>query len=111
MPLIEKLSMILQNHVDEMKKRDSSYPQIEVLQCKEKFGSLRFYTNHCDEFVRGSIEMAESMSLSICENCSFPGTLRKDDWWRVRCDSCEEKRRKEIQERESAKEVEKNERS
>ena len=96
--LVEKLSSVIQYHVEEKQKIDPEFPSVEVHQCKEKFGKLRFYTNGTDDFVRGAITLAEVMSGKICEICGLPGKLYQTGWWRVRCDSCEEKRQKEMQE-------------
>lgn len=67
-------------------------PQIEAVQVKEKFGGLRFYISHNDEYCRGLIHMAESMSLRICEYCGKPGEIKKGGgyWIRTLCDPCRE---------------------
>lgn len=62
------------------------FPQIEVVQVKEKFGTLRFYTNYGDDYIYGAIEMAESMSAVTCETCGAPGKLFSYGWWHVACD-------------------------
>lgn len=91
-PLIWDLCDIIQHHVDWKQKADPKFQQVEVHQCKEKFGSLRFYTGGGDEYVDGAIAMAEYISSRTCEQCGVPGEMRKDGWWRVTCDPCEEKR-------------------
>ena len=100
--IVEDLCRLIQHHVDQQKKKDSSYPQIEVLQVKEKFGSLRFYTTGSDEYIDGLISMAESISGRTCESCGNPGTMRGKGWMRVRCESCEEVRTQKMQETENA---------
>jgi hypothetical protein len=61
----------------------NGYPPIEVIQIKEKFGGLRFYTQspafgttadvetiqHQRGVQDGRIRMAESLSYYICERC------------------------------------------
>lgn len=90
--LIENLSCVIQWHVDQKQKNDPTYQQVKVSQCKEKFGSLRFYTYGGDDFVNGAIAMAERMSSHICESCGNPGTMRREGWWNVTCDPCEVKK-------------------
>lgn len=90
--LIENLSCVIQWHVDQKQRSDPNYEQVKVLQCKEKFGSLRFYILGGDEFIDGSIAMAERMSSHICESCGNPGVLNREGWWRTTCEPCEAKR-------------------
>lgn len=96
--------------------------EIEMLQVKEKFAGLRFYyglTNQQDikwwfswakkkkirkafeNFsyqISGHVEMAESLSYIICENCGKIKNkdtnikVRKDSgWWVTLCDECHHK--------------------
>ena len=62
-------------------------------QIKEKFGTLRCHFNglNNDEFLRGTLRMASSLSTRICENCGSNGSLRGEGcgWFRVQCDECE----------------------
>lgn len=60
--------------------------QVEAMQIKEKFGTLRFYTNFGDDYIYGAIAMAESMSAVTCETCGKPGKLFTYGWWHVACD-------------------------
>jgi len=75
-------------------------PQVTLDQVKEKFGTLRFYYTGGDDYIRGLVSMAESMSGVICEGC---GAQAKTNWpkaenggiggWvRTICAPCEEKR-------------------
>jgi hypothetical protein len=65
--------------------------QVKALQVKEKFGGLRFYTSGGnDDYVRGMISMAESLSFRICERC---GKMDKDvsatkGWITTICPAC-----------------------
>ena len=65
-----------------------NYPQIEATQVKEKLGGLRFYLNYYDDFIRGVISMAESMSYRICESCGNPGKCNEEGWLITLCDPC-----------------------
>lgn len=58
-------------------------------QVKEKFGGLRFYMSLHSPEVESWIEDAEKKSLITCETCGAPGSLRKNGWWKIRCDDCE----------------------
>ena len=62
------------------------HPPFEVYQVKEKFGGLRFYTNSGSRAIRDLIQKAAEQSVHICDICGQPGTLRKDGWWRTKCD-------------------------
>lgn len=60
-------------------------PQVVAVQVKEKFGTLRFYTNATDDYVHGLIAMAESMSARTCEECGVPGKTYYDGWHVTLC--------------------------
>lgn len=62
------------------------FPKIEAVQVKEKFGTLRFYTNHSDEYIDGAIMMAEQMSSVTCETCGKPGELQGGGWLYTACE-------------------------
>ena len=65
-------------------------------QIKEKFGTLRIYTNGCPEVIytesNNYIQEAESKSETTCEQCGEIGTLKVTGWHGVTCDKCEEKK-------------------
>lgn len=65
----------------------------EILQIKEKFGGLRFYTQAKDapEEFRALVAKAEAASLSICEDCGAAGERRGDGWIRTLCKPCDVK--------------------
>jgi hypothetical protein len=62
------------------------YPKIEAVQVKEKFGTLRFYTNRSDEYIDGAISMAGQMSSVTCETCGKPGELQGGGWLYTACE-------------------------
>jgi len=83
--LIDELCSCIQGYMINLED------QIEAVQVKEKFGSLRFYTNYHDETVGGMIWFAESMSLSICETCgSTKDVTQTKGWIKTRCKKCME---------------------
>ena len=63
-------------------------PDIEVLQTKEKYGSLRVYTNSADDLVEIVIDKYSLMSLELCEQCGVEGKLRGASYYKVLCDDC-----------------------
>ncbi len=50
--------------------------QVVAKQIKEKFGTLRFYYDGGDDYIRGLESMAASMTTRICEECGSPGCYR-----------------------------------
>jgi len=68
-------------------------PQVTLDQVKEKFGTLRFYYQGGDDYIRGMVSLAESLSGVTCESCGNPSEVQNDGgWMRSICNSCEEKR-------------------
>jgi len=65
-----------------------SRPQVQAVQVKEKYGTLRFYTNHYDEIINAMINFAETMSGCTCEKCGAPGKPSKSGWIKVQCSRC-----------------------
>ena len=81
------------NQINHYLKWSDNKCKIRVLQVKEKFGGLRFYTNGVPGEVRGMIRMAEAMSYKICEVCGNKGETSSTGGWLET--TCEEHRRKE----------------
>jgi hypothetical protein len=102
--LIDVLCSQIQRHVDQVIsiqrhslkngsiKEEDVVPeddlQVVALQVKEKFGGLCFYAHGCDDSVRGMIDMAESMSFRVCEECGRRGRTRDGSWIHTHCDLC-----------------------
>ena len=57
-----------------------------IIQVKEKFGTLRFYTNGGTDEDDHYIRFAESMTYVTCETCGAPGEARHNGWVKVLCD-------------------------
>lgn len=51
--------------------------QIKIVQIKEKFGTLRIYTNHTTPYINGVTDSAEMISARVCEFCGEVGSLRR----------------------------------
>ena len=97
--IIDKLCGNIQSHIDwsiknnawdlekDTKNVRSIIPQVVAVQVKEKFGSLRFYYDGGDDYIRGLSVMAESMSMVTCETCGAPGKTRGRGWMYTACDT------------------------
>lgn len=82
--LLDNLCNCIQNYIDNNNKE-----QVEVVQVKEKFGSLRFYVNGADDTIYGMIWLAEGMSYNICETCgSTTDIIHTSGWIKTTCRSC-----------------------
>ena len=74
---------------------DKSTAPIKVVQVKEKYGTLRVYTDYSGiPSIDDAIEEAERLSHITCEACGKEGTLREGGWWQTLCDECDEPRKK-----------------
>lgn len=61
-------------------------PQVIATQVKEKYGTLRFYYDGGDDYIRGLVSMAERMTAITCEVCGNAGKVNDEGWITVRCD-------------------------
>jgi hypothetical protein len=64
-----------------------------IEQCKEKFGTLRFYwRNNIEgmnaEIAEDIVAYAENKSGWLCETCGGHGKRRGDGWIHTSCDKC-----------------------
>lgn len=59
-------------------------------QVKEKYGTLRFYTNWTNDDIETAINKAEQRSAITCEHCGAKGEVRslKSYWYVTYCDDC-----------------------
>ena len=86
--LITEIKEKTKNELFKFGLDDEIYP-LRVDQIKEKYGTLRFYTNFCNERIDRLIRDAEEKSATTCEACGNPGSMRKEArWLSVRCDAC-----------------------
>lgn len=86
--LIDGLCDHIQTYIDSNKHL--KIPQVVAAQVKEKFGTLRFYYDGGNEYIRGVVSHAEWLSGMICEVCGttknigttqgWNQTLCYDDW-------------------------------
>jgi hypothetical protein len=75
--ILSRLFYIVNNHLDHKKRINEPLEFFGWSQIKEKFGGLRAYYYGGDEFIRGAVWMAESMSYITCEATGEKGKLRK----------------------------------
>lgn len=98
--LSSRLSELMENMDDETKSvlRESGVDFEKtclVAQCKEKFGSLRYYLN-----AGGSKEMndlinaVEDIAGTVCELCGKSGKIRPGGWIKCLCDEHDKERKK-----------------
>lgn len=72
-------------------------PNYEIRQAKQKFGELRFYAGHLDEYYETNpseeeqdefqrlIDEAEAKSMTTCEHCGKHAERRSGSWIAVLC--------------------------
>lgn len=70
-------------------KRNNVDP-VRAVQVKEKFGTLRFYTNSVSPEIDAYINFAENMSAITCDVCGNKGKINEGGWLKVRCPEHEE---------------------
>jgi hypothetical protein len=62
---------------------------IQLVQAKEKFGSLRFYYDAAESWpseVDKKLQEIEAKSATTCDVCGAPGEMRHGGWISCRCD-------------------------
>ena len=75
--------------LDQMCKELQALKQpLQFTQIKEKFGTLRVYTNHCSDESEHIISKACDSSENTCEMCGQPGKLDGKTWLSTRCTVC-----------------------
>lgn len=61
----------------------------KIVQIKEKFGELRIYVDGSDEYIDGLVDMACSVSQSLCIECGKVSEIRSDKGWMTNiCNDC-----------------------
>lgn len=68
-------------------------PQVVAKQIKEKFGTLSFYYIGGDVVIHSYIDMAESLSAFVCEDCGISDFSigQTTNWIRTLCPKCAQK--------------------
>lgn len=67
--------------------------KVDIIQIKEKFGGLRFYTGAMSDKIvteiSAQIDAAEVASYQMCEACGAPGKQRPGGWIHTYCNACD----------------------
>lgn len=67
---------------------DEARENFRITQIKEKYGSLRFYTNYTSENLHKIINKYEDKSRRICIRCGKPARWMTRGWISPWCDEC-----------------------
>ena len=63
--------------------------QFYLCQIKEKFGILMIYVSIYDDYIRGLIDMVQSLSMITCEVCGSHKDIGKTKGWiKTVCEKC-----------------------
>lgn len=84
----EQFCADIQHELDKL--RPETAADFRVLQTKEKFGQLRFYTNWVTEGIDEVIRQYENLSEHTCIRCGAPATKITTGWITPFCDKCAE---------------------
>lgn len=74
--ILSRLCYIVNSHLDCQKRLNEPLEFFYWSQIKEKFGGLRAYCYGADGYIRGAIDMAESISFITCEVTGEKGKVR-----------------------------------
>lgn len=89
--LCEKIEEELQEEDPKEKTKHMlrGHGHFQVVQVKEKFGTLRFYADGANKAINDMIGEAESKSAVTCEGCGKPGTIDSSSGWvSTLCNKC-----------------------
>jgi hypothetical protein len=92
-PLIFELFDKVQDLID----KTSEYAILEVVQVKEKWGSLRVYWNFYYKEIEDLTKIYEDESFKVCEKCGSKENVTMHvihGWYTTICDGCYNKREK-----------------
>lgn len=84
----EQFCADIQHELDKLKPETAA--DFRVIQTKEKFGQLRFYTNWVTEGIDEVIRRYENLSERTCIKCGAPATKITTGWIIPFCDKCAE---------------------
>ena len=86
----EKLEQLeKEKPIDEQAKNSLSGNSVEIIQVKEKYGSLRIYTDYATEEQWRALQEFENKSFTICETCGKEGASQnKGGWIKTECEDC-----------------------
>lgn len=70
---------------------EKSLHEYEIMQIKEKYGTLRWYDFNAPSKVQDIIDKYEDISADICIKCGESATVMTTGWIRPYCDECAKK--------------------
>ncbi len=85
--ILENLCNCIQDYIT----RNTLAKDFDVTQVKEKFGTLRFYTNYSDDYIDGMVYLACYLSSKTCEFCGTQKSVsvcRFGGWIKTACKEC-----------------------
>lgn len=97
--IIDCLCSAIDEHVEQLKEQqaksgeppDPDSYEIQFVQVKEKFGTLRAYLNYSDETLEALVGMAARLSARTCDQCGNPAkTASQHGWYQTLCPTCAE---------------------
>ena len=68
--------------------RINKIDEFRIVQIKEKFGELRFYTNWTTDEIEAIINKYTKLSRKTCINCGKPATVITTGWISPFCNDC-----------------------
>ncbi len=77
-PLIRRLS-------EKLEPLAAVLDDCRTMQCKEKFGGLRYYMDNATNKMYQLIDVAEAESTKTCEVCGAPGSAVGKTWLKTAC--------------------------
>ncbi len=86
--ILDKLMLNIKTYLDN-KPEDEKF-MVTLHQIKEKFGGLRFYIDHGDDYIYELINAAENESFETCEDCGSKENIGRTTsrWYMVKCEKC-----------------------
>jgi len=90
-PIVWKLTEDIEKQLEK-----TPVAEFEIVQVKEKFGGLRYYTSVGNDKIFKMINNAEEKSFKTCEKCGEKGSIdARYSWILTLCTKCKRLRKKE----------------
>lgn len=85
--ILERLFSKAESIAVQLKASGTAEAALPVLaQVKEKFGLLRVYMDGRTDEINTAVYLAEEESVTACQTCGKPGSMRRDGWLATLCD-------------------------